>query len=356
MNIGRNAAKKRRVEASAPAAPPATPSTEASGAPAASSSGLLLDASATSAPPASPSVAGADTGAAPTSPAHSDPDAAERAKALYQKGAEAFTAQRNAEAISYFRRAAELAPNPKLTYNIALAYEEMGDTGRALAEYRSYLRHASELERQSDALARVRALEAALAASGVQQLSVASEPAGATVRIDGRTMGVTPWTGELAPGEHEVALALAGHASRNVRVTLDPAHASEVSLTLPSEPAPAERDAELDRRPRVAPLTWSFLGVGVGALAGGLAFELSRASSSERAENATSPVDAARASGEAHAKQMTSLVLLGIGGAFSVAGGILLARDLDTGDEGVKASLTLPCTPGFCGVNAVGRF
>ncbi len=53
-------------------------------------------------------------------------------------------AQRNADAIGYFRRAAELVPSAKLTYNIGLAYEEMGDAGRALAEYHSYLEHEAE--------------------------------------------------------------------------------------------------------------------------------------------------------------------------------------------------------------------
>ena len=82
------------------------------------------------APPARAAATAATTSttsaheAAPTAP---PPDAdadAERAKQLYGLGAEAFTARRNAEAITYFRRAAELVPSAKLTYNIGLAYEE----------------------------------------------------------------------------------------------------------------------------------------------------------------------------------------------------------------------------------------
>lgn len=292
------------------------------------------------------------------------PGDAERAKHYYELGAEAFAAQRNADAIRYFGLAAQIVPSSKLRYNIALAYEEMGDTGRALAEYRAYLRQEAGAEQLEDVQRRVRELEARLATLGVQQLSVLSSPPGATVRLGAQAVGITPWTGELTPGRHRVTLELARHEGRSAEIELPAGQATELRLELDSEPERPEARPAAPAWRRITPLTWSFLGVGVGALSGGLAFELSRAQSSERAGRSSSPTSAAEAEGAADAKQMASLTLLGFGSAFLIGGGILMAVDLrdDTPDpddaekRGVTARLGLPCVPGFCGVTAQGRF
>src|SRR5688572_27450078 len=195
---------------------------------------------------------------------------AERAKQLYALGAEAFGAQRNADAIGYFQRAAELVPSAKLTYNIGLAYEEMGDTGRALRQYRDYLRQEPDGEARQEVEARIATLEQRLATTGLQQLSVTSEPPGAIVSIGGRALGLTPWAGELQPGQHEVELSLAGHASQRARITLAPDRSSELALKLAPEPRRATSDDAGSRWSRVSPLTWTFFGVGAAAITGGV--------------------------------------------------------------------------------------
>ena len=300
----------------------------------------------------------------PTAPVAAAGDA-ELAKQYYERGAEAFAAHENADAIRYFGLAAQIVPSSKLRYNIALAYDEMGDTGRALAEYRAYLRQEAGAEQLEDVQGRVRELEARLAVLGVQQLSVLSSPPGATVRVDDHAVGITPWSGELVPGRHRVTLELAKHEERSVDVELPATRATELRFDLPEQPAPPAEKRTPSGWGRVSPLTWSFLGVGAGAISGGIAFELSRAESSERAGRASSSADAAEARGSADAKQMASLTLLGFGSAFLIGGGILMAIDLgdDTpadADPGEQRSDTarigLPCVPGFCGVTAQGRF
>ncbi len=288
-------------------------------------------------------------------------DLTEQARQLYLQGAEAFAAQRNAAAIRYFRQAEKLVPSAKLTYNIALAYDEMGDSGRALSEYRTFLVREPHSPHREQALARVVALEQALAAQGVQQLSVTSEPPGATLLVDGELQGVTPWAGELAPGVHRVRLERSGHQPREAEVALAAEHAADLHLSLPVAPVPAvEHDSTWTR---VQPLTWGMLGVGVGALAGGIAFELSRKSSSDRAGSASTAEARARAEGAADSKQMASLLLLGAGGAFLIGGNVLLVLDVTRahpGEPAARASseplLSLPCSPGFCGVAAQGTF
>jgi tetratricopeptide (TPR) repeat protein len=294
-------------------------------------------------------------------------DLTEQAKQLYLLGAEAFAAQRNADAIYYFRQAERLVPSAKLTYNIALAYDEMGDTGRALREYRAFLvREPSSVHRE-EAQSRSAKLELALAALGIQQLRVASDPPGATLRVEDEVLGVTPWAGELTPGLHHLRLERAGYRVHETQVTLSAQHAADVEVTLQQ---PAQEAKAPSALARIAPLSWGFLGVGVGALAGGLGFELSRASSSDRAGRASSAEAAARAQGAADAKQMASLLLLGAGGAFVIGGGVLLVLDLERDpngvpaagsshsarDKGSAASVRLPCSRDFCGVLSEGRF
>lgn len=314
-----------------------------------------------------PANGSASPAAATPAPSVTPPADAERAKQYYELGAEAFTAQRNADAIRYFGLAAQIVPSSKLRYNIALAYDEMGDTGRALAEYRAYLRQEAGSELLEDVQRRVHQLEARLAVLGVQQLSVLSSPAGATVRVDEQAVGVTPWSGELVPGRHRVTVELARHQTRSTDIELPAGRATDLRLELSAEPERPDEQRGARAWRRITPLTWTFLGVGVGAISGGVAFELSRADSSERAGRASASADAAEARGAADAKQMASLTLLGFGSAFLIGGGILMAVDLrdpapepaqaDDGEKrGFTARIGVPCVPGFCGVTAQGHF
>ena len=341
---------------------PAEPKPGNAAAPAAQAARAVAgDAATATAPaPSAPRAPSAAT-AMPPAPARAASEAAdadaERAKQLYALGAEAFAAQRNADAIRYFRRAAEIVPSAKLTYNIGLAYEEMGDAGRALAEYRSYLEQdaTNDPVRRDEVRGRIARLEQRLAETGVQQLLVVSDPPGATVRVAGRALGLTPWTGELPPGEHVVELELPGHAPESARVTLAPDHAARLALTLAPLP-PAAGELSPSAWANVSPLTWTFLGVGAASLAGGLAFELSRSSSSDTARRADDPTDAAEARGAADAKQMASLVLFGFGAGFTIGGSVLLAVQLSEEPSSDQVALGLPCGPGFCGFVTRGRF
>jgi tetratricopeptide (TPR) repeat protein len=343
---------RERAERAKPA-PAAEPASNATAKTANEPPATALEAQAPAARSASPMQTASD----------GDPGRTDEAKRLYGLGAEAFAARRNAEAIRYFRRAAAIVPSPKLTYNIALAYEELGDTGRAIAEYRDYLRHETEVERAEEVRRRVGELERKLGATGVQLLSVTSEPRGAVVRLGTEPVGITPWIGEPPLGTHEVSVELPGYEVRRDRVLLAADHAYDLDVTLAPR-APALAVAERAAPARVQPLTWTFLGVGAGAVLGGVAFELSRAKSSERAGRSDSPVEAAEARGAADAKQMASLLLLGSGTAFLIGGGVLLTLDLSASDTKTPSSsdsltsarINLPCASGFCGVVAEGSF
>src|SRR5690349_10201210 len=122
------------------------------------------------------------------------------AQSRYEAGVAAYEQGRYREAVERFKEADQLAPSPLLSFNIAKVYERMADNRSALAWYRDYLRRLPAAENRAAVRERIDVLERALRATGVQQVTVLSTPAGATVSIDNMSRGVTPWTGELIPG------------------------------------------------------------------------------------------------------------------------------------------------------------
>jgi tetratricopeptide (TPR) repeat protein len=273
----------------------------------------------------------------------------ERAKELYEQAAAAYSARRHFEAIELFRQSAALEPSPLLSYNMALAYEEAGDLRNALKHFREYASTSDASDQEVKA--RIAKLESRLGKLGIQQLTVKSNPAGATLLVDGTPVGVTPYTAEFTPGAHTLSVSKPGYVDAQASVELPTDRATSVTLTLsetprtPPKPAPAPapppatspRD-DGSTLARIEPLSWSLLGVGVGSLTAGVVFELSRASSEEEARKADDPVDAAEAQGAADSKHLTSMLLLGAGGAFTITGAILAVLDVSRGTPYERAS------------------
>jgi hypothetical protein len=69
-------------------------------------------------------------------------------------------------------------------------------------------------------------------------LALATEPAGATLRIGGRSYGQSPLGVDLRPGSYELAVTLGGYATRIVPVTLARGEQRSVSVDLAPMPAP----------------------------------------------------------------------------------------------------------------------
>lgn len=261
-------------------------------------------------------------------PATEDEDAT-RARGLFERAANAFSEKRNMEAIYLFRQAAELMPDPRFSYNLGLAYEDMGHTGEALAAYRDYLRDAEAGPESGDVARRVRILERKLAGVGLQQISVQTQPPRALVFVDGIARGVTPLRLEIPPGSHELWIRKPHFQEHRVVVELHPDHSSAVRQRLVADPPASPQKA---RGPVIQPLTWALLGVGAAGLVGGVSFELSRASLADRANQAGDSERAASLRGEARGKKTASLSLLGFGAGLLVAGGVLMLTDSMDGD------------------------
>ncbi len=301
----------------------------------------------------------------------------ERAKWLYSRGAEAFDAGRYLESVKHFKEAAQLVPNPALSYNIGLAYDSMGETTDALSWYRDYLRRVPDAADRDAVIKSIRRLEHVLQQLGVQQVTIFSTPEGATVSLDGDVVGRTPWTGETTPGQHRVRVTLDGHAPAVAEFSLAEDRTLDVKLVLSegSEPEPApepevarpalEQEVVEDTPvpPKrssgrlVRPLTWAVLGGGAGFLGGALGVELARAQSEQRAREATTQVDAAQSVDEMERRQTTARVLAAVGAAGAVVGGTLLTIDLKRPRHSETAlSAEVGCRRKGCGISRSGSF
>jgi hypothetical protein len=95
------------------------------------------------------------------------------------------------------------------------------------------------------------------------RLEVTSNPAGATVEIDGKAVGQTPMRVEVAAGSHRIVLRKQGHVTQERQSELADGGEDLVRVELP-------RDRSREQRTmRIA--GWSLIGVGVAGVVTGIA-------------------------------------------------------------------------------------
>jgi hypothetical protein len=154
------------------------------------------------------------------------------AKAHFKKGKDAYSQARYQEAIAEFEQANTLRPAAVLHFNIAQAYEKLGDIPKALTSYHTYLREDPAASDAASVNVAIHNLEKRLAERGVQQLLVYSSPVGATVAIDGHPSGPTPLAIELPPGTHQVLLSKDGYINASKQVVTSTDKSLELDFTL----------------------------------------------------------------------------------------------------------------------------
>ena len=292
----------------------------------------------------------------------------EQAKAEFKRGSDLYNAGQYQPAVAAFMAADKLAPSAALSFNIAVAYEKLDDTSGTLRWYRDYLRRSPRAPNASTVQARVSELSSKLGKSGVQQLTVLSTPVGATVAIDGRAVGQTPFTGELPLGAHRVALELPGYVEASRELTLGPTSARDLSVSLDAAPpaakaagaagsgaAPTQLADERDGERRFGVVPWLFVGGGLASLGGALGFELARRSDENDARHANQ-LDFKTESEAMQRHQTSARVLAGVGGALFVTGGVLLLLNTRSPPSSAPPRVALGCTPQGCNASAQGSF
>ena len=100
--------------------------------------------------------------------------------------------------------------------------------------------------------------------AGPGQLELSSDPTHARVQIDGEAIGRTPWTGELAAGEHTLEVSARGHRSVRRRLTIEASvtRYEHVALTPTTGPRAGHRPTWP---------AWASLGLGLTASVAGAA-------------------------------------------------------------------------------------
>jgi tetratricopeptide (TPR) repeat protein len=306
-------------------------------------------------------------------------EAKARAQALFERGITAYKDGRFKDAIDAFLDAHREYPSPTLSFNAARAYEKMGDNAGALRFYREYLRQTPDAADKARVVERVADLEKKLVARGVQQITVLSNVTGAQAIIDGKPVGVTPWTGEIAPGKHELKLRQDGYVDAKGEFDLPAEHAIDFQLEMTPGETPVAGPAggadsrsdkpDKDKGPTkkgIGPMTWVAFGVGVAALGTAVVFEQLRKSSEDDVKNEETQVARHDAYDSMKSKQTTARVLAGVGAAAILAGGVLLYFDLSGGSSEKTARTATParvstragvgCGPLSCGATLSGRF
>jgi tetratricopeptide (TPR) repeat protein len=322
--------------------------------------------------------------APPTSAAQQDPSNREQAKGHFERGIKEFRAKHYKDAIDAFLLAYDLYPSAAISFNIARAYESLQYPSGALRFYRDYLRRDPGASDAAQISKRIDDLEDRLRQLGVQQVTIRSNPPGATLSVDGRAVGITPWTGDVLPGDHGVELALRGYESQLGHFELSSHRAAELEFQLqavPKAPSTASEPEPAKSAPEAAPsaappvnaapqplspapvppeprstfrsvLPWATLGAGTLALAGAGYFELASARDEDRARREPKQGPALDAVESMKSSQLTARVLLGVGGTLAATGGVLLWLDPGTSEK--PGQVALSCGLASCAVQ--GKF
>jgi tetratricopeptide (TPR) repeat protein len=291
-----------------------------------------------------------------TAPARADhteaPGAAAQRKALaqarYEQGVEAFRNERYVDAVRLFLDADAISPSVALSFNVARAYEELGDEAAALRWYRNYLRLDPSARNAADVHARIQSLSQALASKGIQQLTVLSSPRGATVGIDGRAVGVTPLTLELAPGNHVAWLTAPGYSDERRAFQLNAKTPLDLAFTLtsrdPHEPAATSSGDPPSTATHLRFGIWPYVTIGAGAaaLTGAVIFEVLRASAEDDARHQQEQLAFEDDVERMNSHQTTARVLLGAGGVLVATGTALAVFNTPLVTETRAAVVPLP--------------
>jgi tetratricopeptide (TPR) repeat protein len=293
-------------------------------------------------------------GASPRPSAKQPVDQTAEAKARFKKGTDLYRQARYREAIAEFQAAYRLRPHGVLHFNIAQCHEKLGDIPAALASYHDYLREVPGAEDRDTVQRAISNLEARLAATGVQQILVYSEPSGAEVLVDGQSRGRTPFSIVLPHGTHVVSLVKAGYETVTREVALAPDRSLQLDLVLvkgPSAPPPpvavpppsaaAAAAAKPDLTPSPPPpavvaggepkkaarggklWTWVAGGAAVAAAGAGVWFGMQAQDASDKLVGAAQPLppgEAQRLYDEAKSKSKTANILYGVAGVAGAAG------------------------------------
>ena len=222
---------------------------------------------------------------------------AEDPKALFERATVQFRLGQFHDAAKTYEQVYALRPDPVLLYNCAQSYRLANEPEKALVLYKSYLSAKPDAPNRAEVEGRIAELERVVA----EQRTAKERPPNEVT------------SSPVAPAESQ------------------PAPSTPASPAPAVAPAPVGAAENSGRVKKIAGI--ALLGVGVGALVGGVVAAIlsGRASDSiNAAAKAGGAFDPSKET-EGHTDTVVSGVMFGVGGAAVVAGGVLLILGLREG-------------------------
>jgi hypothetical protein len=184
------------------------------------------------------------------------------------------------------------------------------------------------------------------------------------VLVDGSPVGVTPWTGELAPGDHVVELRRRGFTdmSKEVDLAADRAALLELKMTKRDEsaatdPAPVTGAPEVNEAPGwLLPLSITVIAAGAATGGAAIALEVLRGQEEDAARESATQLEAMDHVETMQDFQLGARIAAGVAGGLALIGGTLLVVDFAAFDEAPPATAAATCGGSFCGLTLSGSF
>lgn len=142
-------------------------------------------------------------------PPAADPAVLDQARALDQQGVRAYKDGRYKDAIVYFEQALKLGGPSSELWNVAKCHLKLDEPEAAHEALDAYLlRDDLSADDREEAISQRDALD-----RRSSPLTVTSNPTGARVLVDGKTVGPAPVTVNVTPGLHEVRVQQDGYST-----------------------------------------------------------------------------------------------------------------------------------------------
>lgn len=178
------------------------------------------------------------------------------ARSLFDEGTALYAKGQFASAAVKFEASFATRPVPVTKFNIARAWEQAGETLKAIDAWQAWLAMSPTANERPEAERSLKAQGDKLARLGVQAVTIDSMPVGARLSIDGVAAGTVPRTVELTPTRHVLRVETDGRApiERAISVSLEKPMVEFFELVpTPLAPTAPPLDAVLTPTPLPSP-------------------------------------------------------------------------------------------------------
>ena len=258
-----------------------------------------------------------------------------RFKAAFERGEAHFQKGDFGAAIASFREADRARVTPEVAYDLAKCFEKLGDEPYTTYYYRLYLRRAPNAPDTLDVAEKVGTTIARLESEGQGFLEL-DAPRARAVTLLGQRYPEPPIARFLPPGDYEINAEFP-NGVKKMSVQIRTGKTTSVNfepVAPPMVPLENALSAELvakgaDAAPGTGPSglrigSYVVFGVGLAALAAGIALGVSSSADAASAKNRSQSFSQAQAFADsANGKAVGANLLYGLGGA-AAAGGVLM--------------------------------